>query len=391
MARYTLMNPGLHHLGTPFTYPPMHNRTYDEKYLIKEIKWKTSCMLNRRIYIGNVQIKDVNNTVKVLSDSIFKSKANKFDSFTLDRRIDVAIGDGDEIVKLIAYADRILEFKHNILHIINATKGAEYLEASYKFKGVSHPSAVCETDYGIFWCNSHGAYFYNGKEVSEILVRKGIRVISHEAWNDFYLEGQTMVSYVPKTKQVLFIRGNNTATDNIGNIMIYNLLMGSFTKGTNRLDEDDKTNIVNIWDGRPAWGRATGGAVTIYPWDSDALAVITNYKVQTKEFNFGTEAKKKIKKVRISYKGGSSGNVNIVPKYAINNGDFNNSFIDENGNTITNLPYSTNWVEKDLFIQSASDDARSFAVELGKAAAGNVVSDFKVNDITIIYRLKSVK
>ena len=59
-------------------------------------------MLNRRIYIGNVQIKDENNTVKVLSDTILKSRTNRFDSFTLDRRIDVAIGDGDEIVKLIS-------------------------------------------------------------------------------------------------------------------------------------------------------------------------------------------------------------------------------------------------------------------------------------------------
>ena len=70
MARYSLINPGQYHLGVPFTYPPIHNRTYNEKYLIKEVKWKTSCMLNRRIYIGNVQIKDENNTVKVLSDTI---------------------------------------------------------------------------------------------------------------------------------------------------------------------------------------------------------------------------------------------------------------------------------------------------------------------------------
>ena len=38
MARYSLINPGQYHLGVPFTYPPIHNRTYNEKYLIKEVK-----------------------------------------------------------------------------------------------------------------------------------------------------------------------------------------------------------------------------------------------------------------------------------------------------------------------------------------------------------------
>lgn len=391
MARYSLINPGQYHLGVPFTYPPIHNRTYNEKYLIKEVKWKTSCMLNRRIYIGNVQIKDENNTVKVLSDTILKSRTNRFDSFTLDRRIDVAIGDGDEIVKLIAFADRILEFKQNTLHIINATKDAEYLEATHKFKGVSHPSAVCETDYGIVWCNSHGAYFYNGRNVQELLVKEGIRNISHTDWSSFYVEGETMVSYIPKTKQILFLKGNKSGTSNVGSVMIYNMLMGSFTEATDRISATDKSNLENIWDGRPCYARDNSGSVTIYPWEPDAGATLSHYNVQTKELNFGTEAKKKIQKVRLTYKGGTSGNTNIIPKYAIDNGLFNNSFVDENGTTISNIPATNVWTEIDLYTTSSANSVRSFAIELAKSGDGVVVSDFSINDITVIYRTKNIK
>ena len=49
--------------------------------------------------------------VEVLSDSIFKSRTNRFDSFSKDRRIDVAIGDGEDITALAQYADMLLQFK----------------------------------------------------------------------------------------------------------------------------------------------------------------------------------------------------------------------------------------------------------------------------------------
>jgi len=392
MARYSVMNPGKYHLGTPFTFPPLQNRTYNEKFIIKDIKWKTSVLLNRRMYLGNVQIRDVNNTVKVLSDSILKSKTNKFDSFTLDRRIDVAIGDGDEIIKLATFADRLLQFKQNILHIINATRSTEFLEQSYKFKGVSHASAVCTTEYGVAWCNSHGACMYDGERVQELLVREGVRLISDEDWSNFYVEGETMVSYVPKTKQLLFIRGNNSSTDNIGNVMIYNLALRSWTRGTGRLDEADKSNLINIWDGRPSWARAEGGSVTIFPRDPNAAALINNFKIETKEMNFGTQTKKKIIKLNLTYKGGSSGNTNVLPKYAVDNGGFSNSFKDSSGTTITNIPYSSDWAEISLYTDSSNaGSVRSFALQLTDVSGANVVSDFEINDMTVIYRRKSIK
>ena len=111
MANYALMNPGKYHLGEPFDFPPKQNLPFDDKNFISNVKWKTSVLLNTRVYIGNVEIVESDGTTRILSDSMFKSKSNKYDSFTLDRRIDVAVADGEEIVRLATFADRILQFK----------------------------------------------------------------------------------------------------------------------------------------------------------------------------------------------------------------------------------------------------------------------------------------
>ena len=128
MANYALINPGKFHLGDPHDFPPRQNRRFDERNHISEIKWKTFVILNKRVYIGNVKLVQSDGTERVLSDSMFKSKSNKYDSFTLDRRIDVAVADGEEIIRLATFADRILQYKQNTLHIINATKSQEFLE-----------------------------------------------------------------------------------------------------------------------------------------------------------------------------------------------------------------------------------------------------------------------
>ena len=254
---------------------------------------------------------------------------------------------------------------------------------------------MCETDYGVAWCNAHGVYIYDGEQVSELLIRNGIRTISHTTWNTFYKDGETMIGYVPDTKQLLLIRGVNSS--DTGNIMIYSLIMGSWTKGTARLGTEDKTNLINMWDGKLIYGyesdTSNGSAheITIVPWKVDPSVAINNYKIETKEFNFGTEAKKKVSKIRITYRGASGGNTNILPKYAINNGSFEHSFQDDNGVAIINIVGSADWTEIDLFTQSNANNIRSFSIQLTDVSGEDVASDFEVNDITMIYRTKSVK
>tara|TARA_R100000742_G_C4279158_1_gene103078 strand:- start:2345 stop:3562 length:1218 start_codon:yes stop_codon:yes gene_type:complete len=405
MANYALMNPGKYHLGDPFEFPPKQNLPFDERNYISSIKWKTSVLLNTRVYIGNVQIVQSDGTTKILSDSIFKSKSNKYDSFTLDRRIDVAVSDGEEIIRLASFADRILQFKQNTLHVINATKSREFLETSHKFKGVTHHNAVVETDYGVVWCNNQGAYMYNGQQIVELNVKQGIKTLSKSTWEDFYIDGKTMVGYIPSTKQVMFVKSFEAA--NADDVLIYDMILRAWTKGTGRLLAKDKTNMVNIWDNELIYGyENSNNQITVVPFkpeldNSDSTSGdISTYKIQTKELVFQTQAKKKIAKVRITYKGGNGANVNIVPKYAIDGGAFTNHFINNDGATITGVTGdgttryingNSNWSEIELNTNTNANGARSFAIELANVSGQSVPHDFEINDITIIYRRKSVK
>ena len=386
--RTALMNPGKHHLGNLFTFPPVQNRKYIDRNMIKKIQWKTSALINRRAYIGNVKVIDKDNTSHIFTDSIFKSKSNKFDTFTLDRRIDVAVGDGEEIIRLIGYADRLLQYKQNTLHIINVSGQSEYLESTHKYKGVSHPNQVCETDYGIAWCNPHGVYFYDGKQVRDLFVNKGIRTISKTKWDAFYNNShETMIGYSPSEKQLVLFQDVTSGDD----VMLYDMTTTSWEEGGGRVPNKEKTNFINIWDGRLVFGyENAANKTTIEPWTSTPGTAITPFIIETKNFDFGTQANKKITKVYITLKGTNP--TNIVPKFSVNGGAFSGVFKDTSGNNITNIagPGST-WTEIEMLTNGNANNVKSFAVRLEEVSSQSVVSDIEINDITIVYRTKSVK
>jgi len=386
--RTALMNPGKHHLGNLFTFPPVQNRKYIDRNMIKKIQWKTSALINRRAYIGNVKVVDKDNTSHIFTDSIFKSKSNKFDTFTLDRRIDVAVGDGEEIVRLIGYADRLLQYKQNTLHIINVSGQSEYLESTHKYKGVSHPNQVCETDYGVAWCNPHGVYFYDGKQVRDLFINKGIRNISKAKWDAFYNDSdETMIGYSPSEKQLVLFQDVTSGDD----VMLYDMTTTSWVEGGGRVPNKEKTNFINIWDGRLVFGyENAANKTTIEPWTSTPGTAITPFIIETKNFDFGTQANKKITKVYITLKGTNP--TNIVPKFSVNGGAFSGVFKDTSGNNITNIAGPGNtWTEIEMLTDGNANNVKSFAVRLEEVSSQSVVSDIQINDITIVYRTKSVK
>ena len=122
------------------------------------VNWKCSTICNRRLYIGNVFVNNQH-----YNDSMIKSPSNKFPILPLSRRDDVVQQDGDSIVQLESFGDTILQFKENILYIIDVSGQSSFLEASYKYKGVHHPEAVVKTDYGVAWVNEFGVYLYDGE------------------------------------------------------------------------------------------------------------------------------------------------------------------------------------------------------------------------------------
>ena len=130
--------------------------------------WKTGCVANMRAYVANVQINN-----RVYPDRIFKSpppteKGGQYDVFTEDMIIDTGSNDGDEIVKLEAYGDRILMFKHNSVMILNVSEVQEQVESEIKGAGIDNPGAVIKTPNGVSWVNRNGAYLFNGEVIKSL-------------------------------------------------------------------------------------------------------------------------------------------------------------------------------------------------------------------------------
>jgi len=359
-------------------------------------QYKTAVVHGRRLFIGNIK---QNN--KKFPDRIIKSQPNKFDSFPEgENEIDVAIRDGDSIVKLEAFADRLLQYKKNSLFIINVAANVEFLEDVYRNKGCSFNYHVVRTDYGICWFNIHGVYFFDGKQVINLLEKNGIRIISESDWETFITKddadmSECHIGYIPKRRQVLI---SNEDRD----IFMYDFVLRSWTRGDNKLDVQSGTgtNRTNLaLDGNQDLFFINGESnlIRIQKWNDNSSSS-TGFKYLTKDIDFGQPAvRKKIHKVYISYKGTSNANLTIA--YSVN-GDNNttslfyrtnsNGSSDKTNSDTTPLHSSVgidDWVAAELIPTSSINNVYSFQLHIG----GTAGADFEINDISIIYRLKNVK
>jgi len=302
-------------------------------------QFKTAVVHGRRVYIGNVK-----QNGKHHGDRLLKSQYNKFDCFPEKvGKIDVVINDGESIIKLETYADRILEYKENTLFIINIADNIEFLEDTYNFKGVLKPYHVTKTDFGICSFNRVGVYFYDGKQVINLLEKKGLRLITETQWFNFITNNsgdsgmvKATLFYIPKKRQVVI---KNAVND----VFIYDFVLSSWTKGTDKFSfRDNITNWV-LFDDEPIAmeGSESGQSSTgTLSWQSDAD--LKHWALATKELNWTTKnydfgdtgTRKRIYQAHISYK---SGPRPPVVEYAVNSSETFNSA------TGVFLPLRTDW------------------------------------------------
>ena len=165
--------------------------------------WKTSCLANRRIYIANVKTFYEDGTTKIFPDKMIRSLPNRFDIFPLSESVDVAVNDGESIVALVPFNDRILQFKEKTLYIINASQDVEFLEDTLDYRGISHRASVFKTEYGVVWANKNGCYHYDGQRVHDLLLKDGRPLIKQKTWEDFMTI--PLVGYSPRHKQVIVV------------------------------------------------------------------------------------------------------------------------------------------------------------------------------------------
>ena len=219
------------HVPTAKTFKDING--YDGNTKTTEARYKTAVTLNRRTYIGNIYQDGVAN-----GDAMIKSPVNQFDTFPPENQIEVTVGDGDSIVALHAYADRILQFKSSKVHVINASQQIEYLEDTFYYNGVNHPASVTTTELGIVWANSQGCYLYNGSNLINLLEKRGEPIISQAEWSNFI--STPVVGYDAKNK-IIIIAGN--VVTNVG-------------KGSSKIEGYSESG-----DGQSFYGDLNGGDI----------------------------------------------------------------------------------------------------------------------------------
>ena len=360
-----------------------------------DCRYKTAVIHGRRCYIGNI-IKDS----KAHPDRMMKSRINKFDTFPSGNGVvDVAIRDGENIVKLEAFADRILQFKQKSLYIINVAENVEFLEDVYRNKGCEFPYHVAKTDYGITWFNKFGVYLFDGKSVTNLLEKDNIKLIDESDWEAFITDGEdgssddtdmssAHIGYLPKRRQIL-IKNENT------NLFIYDLLLRSWTKtGINHINVTNSSMTNFALDSDQNLFYISGNSSQIQTFDPSPTYVY-DYKYTTKDIDFGQPSvRKKIHKVYITYKSNEA--TNVLVKYDTNgHTDFDLLFTDGTNFASNELVYDSGnankWITAELKPKTSSqaNNINSFSLQLTTDAS--VPSTFQINDITIVYRIKNVK
>jgi len=352
-----------------------------------DCQYKTAVFHGRRVYVGNIKQSGVTH-----NDRMLKSEINEFDLFPEgESSVDVAIRDGEDIVHLEAYADRILQFKNESLYIINVSENMDFLEDSFPDKGCLFTYHVTKTDGGVAWFNINGAYFYDGRQVFNILEKNEMNIINQLDWEKFITNGEdgsaddlnmssAHIAYIP-----LLIKNKNS------DILLYDMVLKAWTKGSSKIPIS--TNMTNfILDSDRKLFYMTDSDSDFVTFDNESTTS-TSFRYQTKDIDFGDPSvRKKIYKVYITYQSETSSNVEI--KYAVNgNTTFDKVFKDGTNFTSNKLDgtSNTNWNQAVLIPNNSSEASNIYSFALNFLANGTVPSDFKINDIVIIYRTKPIK
>ena len=395
------------------------NAGYKPKDFIKDIKWKCATVMNRRAYVGNVQILDEriggNEIKRKYSDRVYKSIVNKPDIFTHGEWIDVAVNDGESVTALASYADRLLEFKEETLYIINATRSIEYLEDTHKFKGIWGQGAVCEISQGLAWVNKNGLYIYDGQNVID--VQEGL--IDDIEWEGLIGE-KPLISYNQRHKYLVIIGDSDFSGTASTKCIFYNLssktfsLMPSKGTATDAIDEGylskgDKSNILILKDGSLLYAQKSGSDVkfnTIKP-ASNSTNGVEGFEWRSKDIFFSTPHNKStVSRVHLTYKGDVSKidnsvtkNTNMFVNYAVNGSssysgkfkDITNEYENEDSGNHGGLQGNTNseWKRIELTPTAAIKDI--YSISLSIKSDDKIPQDFEVNDIALTYREKSAK
>ena len=367
---YAIKQPGLD------TYATINGYNTDEKAVTfngnSAYGYKTAVVANQRAFVGNVLYKDSVGEPRQMGDRIQYTPVRKYDIFPQSYYLDIGTNDGDEIVKLIEFNDKLFVFKKNKLFIINIASGSDagwYVEGEFLNRGVEHPGAVTKSDIGIIWANKDGLFAFDEE------VRKLSTTIKDTDWNSA-ITSNVIVGFIPVKNQVVVVNDSSTETFNESpDGYIYDLQTGSIVHidYESVLHQDKVSNFV-IFDDKLCYMEENGNTKYYNP----APAGQTNLVIDTGEIDFGIPSTdKRFYKVYITHIGGDN-----MQLFA----DYNGASPGTNDIFDSNDFSSSSALTTQEFKVTSPTDKKSITLRITDDGSNAVQSDFEIQDISINLR-----
>ena len=358
--------------------------------------YQASVVANRRAFVANVRLKGKSGDVVKHGDRIMYSEINKFDTFLSHNYIDVSSGDYGEYTALASYADRLLAFKNNLVHVINITSPSVsnwYLEDTIKYYGVKYPYSVAKTKYGIAWVSDNGCYLYDGQSTKN-LTEKNIAIsessykTTNVNWSSWYrgsaIQKDVQIGYDSTNNSLIMFRSPKDASDNSNQAWIYDFDNRSWVFNDSLFTNDGLyTNFITDWNNNLSVGINSSGTVEFFKY----IPVTTSQDGQefvTKDIDFGSPGLiKKVYAVYVTYK--SSASQTTPFKYAI---DGKQAFSGTGGTFTGNFANTSDTWDVLKLTPSSPISCQSLQIQFDPPSAGA----YEINDMTIEYRtLRSKK
>ena len=333
--------------------------------------YKTSAISNRRKFVANVKMEDTTGTAVHQPDRLMYSDINKFDTILPTNFIDIGVNDGEEFVKLEAFADRLLAYKNRTLYIINIGGGADtqwFLESSHQNMGVPFHAATVKTAFGVCWANKNGLYIYDGSRISNLQTK-----ILESEWESF-IGSDTMVGYEPTHKHLVVIRSASDTGSNNGDAYVYSFITKSFTFVEDLVADNVKSNPITDIYNKMTMAVSTNEIVS-YDGEPDAG---TDFDILLKDDDFGMPGTvKKIYGVTVEYASGDNAHTNGLKYFHTDSSGVKQSVV--NGGSLAAT-------EEDLDVNNVTFGSplsvSSFQVQLD--LDGSSVD--KINNVSVEYR-----
>ena len=188
-----------------------------------------------------------------------------------------------------------------------------------------------------------------------------------------------------------FVKGQEAATDEW-----YLQLTGNYVNNTSTATQ----NTYGAYRVYTFAAYVKNTAIEMHRWHmgykDGSNSSMSNVQYISKDIDFGAPAvRKKVYKFYVTYK--STGDTNILPFMVANGLEYNNT----NRKTFADSTYYTDadglkstagkWQIVELKPDSTSDFNNLYSVKFVLDSKGHVPKDFMINDVTVVYRVKSVK